>query len=368
MYVPEFLQSATSPRSPGEIAEGTIYSESEIKDICSELQDSGIITAQNGNKYTSNNQTNEIIQDDIFGRIRRSYDTYLDKFARSGAISIGGDGSEESPYPLKSSIASEPENFRANYFGKVLIGEEDKHFLTRDNTLPEITELSFRNLERLPILLIKILWVAIHQENKEYWKFTYEVFEILYDETDWETMSMNSAIRTLFHLVLSSVNPPPTHQFTSQSMSGEDYSREVLSNTNFIAAFVAYPALESFIKYQCSSDIDMDGTIKQDQTVQDYSPRNDRDFYDKGDQCSSLRDLLIHFEMEVADERLQEQLEQIRKEISDLAEYPESKIYGLIYQWRNTLSHQATTDVKFGILLNIICMLIWHEVNERIDS
>jgi hypothetical protein len=269
---------------------------------------------------------------------------------------------------LKSSIATEPENFRANYFGKILIGEENKHFLTRDNNLPAITDLSFRNLERLPILLIKILWVAIHEENREYWKFTYEVFEILYDETDREMRSLSITIRILFHLVLSSVNPPPTHQFTSQTVSGEGHSREVLNNTSFIAAFVAYPALESFIKYQCSSDIEMDGTIKQNQTVRDYSPRNDRDFYNKGDRCSSLRDLLIHLENEVADEQLQKELEQMRSEISKLSEYPESKIYGLVYQWRNTLSHEATTDVKFGILLNLICMLIWHEVNERVDS
>jgi len=175
-------------------------------------------------------------------------------------------------------------------------------------------------------------------------------------------------IRILFHLALSTVSPAPRQPFRSTNMSGREHSQAVLSNTKFIAAFVAYPALESFLKFRCSSDIKMDGTVKEDGTIRDYSPRNDRDFYSQGSTCSSLCDLLIHFENEVANDQLRKQLEQMRGEISELVEHPESRIYGLIYRWRNTLSHQGTTDVKFGIILNIICMLIWHDVNNRISS
>jgi hypothetical protein len=122
------------------------------------------------------------------------------------------------------------------------------------------------------------------------------------------------------------------------------------------------------LKSKCNSDIETDGRIKRDQTVRDYSPNNNRDFYDEGDRCSSLRDLLIHFEYEVADDQLRVQLEQMREEIGNLAEHPASRVYGLIYQWRNTLSHEATTDVKFGVLLNMICMLIWNDINKQISD
>lgn len=367
MFVLDYLDLSTSAKTPKEIAKISIYTNSQMIDTCKQLSNEGFIIVRHEGKFESNKRTARKIQDDVFDRIRRSYETYLRKFAKSGAISIEADNSETRHYPLKSSIAAEPKSFQANYFGEVLIGEEDKHFLTRDNTLPAITDLSLRNLERLPIMLIKILWVAISDENKEYWKFTYDVFTILYDGTDREIMSIKLTIRILFHLVLSSEGPMPPLNFMKSITSSNDHTMEVLNNSKRIAAFVAYPALESFLKFKCDSDIEPDGTVRKDQTIRDYSPRNERDFYNKGDQCSSLRDLLIHFENNVADDLMKEQLEQLRGEISKLAEHPQSKIYGLIYQWRNTLSHEATTDVKFGVILNIICMIIWHDVRKRVD-
>lgn len=368
MYVLDYLAASESPRSVPEIAEGSIYSRPEVAEACTSLLERGLIENQNRGEYTSNERTESKIQDDIFERIRRSYDLYLKRFAESGAISINADDSEASPYPLKSSVATSPESFRANHFSNVFVGIEDEHFLTRDNNLPSLADLSFRNLERLPILLIKVLWIHISDENREYWRYTYEVLDLLYKNGGSEAFSIKMTIRLLFHLVLSSIDPAPRSPLNNTNMSGGEHSQAVLSNTNFIAAFVAYPALESFLKFRCSSDIEIDGTVKRDGTIRDYSPRNNRDFYNEGDTCSSLCDLLIHFENEIADDRLQKQLELMREEISELVEYPESRIYGLIYQWRNTLSHQGTTDVKFGIILNIICMVIWHDINNEISD
>jgi hypothetical protein len=366
MYVLDFLYLSSMAKTPERIADGSIYSTSEIQNACNTLITNDKIATIGSNKYISTDQTEAQLHDDTFDRIRRSYDVYLDKFARSGVVSIGDDQSESNPFPLKSSIAAEPESFQANYFGRISMGAEKQHFLTKNNSLPTISDLSLRNLERLPILLIKTLWVAISDENFEYWKLTYDVFSSLHLHNNPDNMSINTSITLLFNLALSSINPIPSGHLKPASTSKADHSRDVLNNTKFMAAFVAYPTLEAFLKSKCTSDIGADGKVKHDQTVRDYSPQNDRDFYNEGDRCSSLRDLLIHFEYEVADDRLRAQLEQMREEVGDLAEHPASRVYGLIYQWRNTLSHEATTDVKFGILLNIICMLIWNDINKNI--
>jgi hypothetical protein len=274
-------------------------------------------------------------------------------------------GSEITSYPLKSSIATEPEGMYANYFTDILLGIEENHFLTKKNTLPAITDLSLRNLERFPILLIKLLWVQVSDENKEYWRFTYMVFTDLYESPGSELRLTQMVIEFLFNLALCPESQIPRPQSNQSKNSNRHHILNILSNSKHLATFVAYPALESYIKHRCKDDIEMDGTVKNNNTVRNFSPYNDRDYYQKGNRCSSLRDLLIHFENEVADDNLKEQLVQMRKEIGKLAEYPESKIYGLIYQWRNSASHEASPDVKYGIILNMICMLIWNELNNQ---
>jgi len=161
MYILDYVAASETPKSVAEIAEGSIYSYTEIAEACDILLEEGLIENQSGEEYSSNRQTESRLQDDAFERITQSYDTYLERFAESNVISIETEGSEAGPYPLKSSVATNPESFRANYFGSVSIGIEEDHFLTRDNNLPSLADLSFRNLERLPILLIKILWVHI---------------------------------------------------------------------------------------------------------------------------------------------------------------------------------------------------------------
>lgn len=364
MYVLDFLHYSTSPKTPEEIADGQIYSKDEIEETCINLLHDGLVSTDHMEVYKSNEKTKERIDDDIFERIKNSYETYLERFAESGFISVQvGEDEETSPYPLKNSIAEEPESFQANYFEDLYIGVEDDFYLTKENTLPEITDLSTRNLERLPILLTKLLRVSVNEDMKEYWRLTHNKFRELYDGTDPEFRSVSLSIDLLFYLILSSSEAPPI--YSKLDNSEKNHSHEVLSNTNFIAAFVAYPTLEAYIKYQCIDDIGMDGTVKEDETVQDFSPHNDRDFYEKGDICSSLRDLLIHFEQEIADDQLQEELEQLRTEISSLTDHPKKLVYGLLYQWRNTLSHQATADAKFGVITNILCIAIWNDINKQ---
>jgi hypothetical protein len=139
---------------------------------------------------------------------------------------------------------------------------------------------------------------------------------------------------------------------------------KILFKTNFIAGYVAYPILEGLLKRLCSDDLEGDGTVKAANTVYDLS---NEEYYNEGDKCNSLTEILYHFETEIADDFLSGELERHRKYIAKFGdETSQDTAYGLIYDWRNSIVHgQNQADVQYGISLNIICMIVWHYIEEN---
>ena len=282
-YFLDYLRKSDQGVSVQSISKMSGHSRKEIRDTRNQLLDDGLISDTGAQKYVITRKGKRYLEDNIFDRIARSYDTYLKKVASSGAVAVAGPNSESPPYALKSSIAAKPESSPANFFGGIYTGDEEDHFLTKQNTLPSVEELSTLNLERLPILLVRMMWVHVSEENHRFWELIFRMLSEFGSKLGFGDISKQMPLRILFSLALSNGQDLAMRldlQTTSHEPHAVNHTSEVLHRTTFIASFVAYPVLESFIKTRCEEDIESDGKVRRDNTVRDYSPNTDRDYYD----------------------------------------------------------------------------------------
>lgn len=274
-------------------------------------------------------------------QIKNNYQIYLQKTKDSTGISIG-EGS--TGYPLRDAILQEMSISIRQPRNHI------EHLISFNEDIPSIRRLETETYLALSVELTNLLQVAITDDHIGFWKWTYDLATYMNESKEplvsgdiWHNIS------TVFEMVLCNPSVP------ANSMEGR-----VLSKTDFIAGYAAYPVLEGFLKRLSSEDIGGDGTIKQDERVYNYS---DGSYYKKGDQCSNLTDILVHYEEQIANDVLRVFLEVNRQYIAKFGEVDEDHAYGLISEWRNSMLHgQNQADVQFGITLNIICLIIWFHV------
>ncbi|NLV12385.1 hypothetical protein [Haloarcula argentinensis] len=296
----------------------------------------------NNVKMTGNNKPE-------WEQVKENYSKYLEESKGGTGISIG---EVDTGYPLRDAILQDMSV-------SVMRPQTARDCLiTGNNEMPRMDELPPDMLVKISAEMSNILQVAITQDHLDLWECTYNLLENNSGGDD-EFISADIwfNMQKLFDLVLC-----------SSSSVGNTRKEKVLSQTDFIAGYLAYPILEGLLKRLCSNDLMEDGTVKTSGKVYNLS---DGSYYDSDDSCNSLTDILYHFETEIADEALSGELERHREYIAKFGgdNVNQNSAYGLIYRWRNSIVHgQNQADVQYGISLNIICMIVWHyfDANKRI--
>lgn len=283
----------------------------------------------------------------MLDRVDKNYREYLSRYPQEGMISVGGSG-----LPLKESIKQ-----RAGNVYEVNVGQlEQECLVTHAYTLPAISEFPLDLLERLAVSITRLLQAQVTDDHQEYWRFTYAVFDEVNQTDRLIRRDLWQSISYLFHLTLS-----------DRMTFGESHADRVLRNSRRIAPYVAYPALEGLLKAYCRPTVAMDGTVQIGGRITRQSSGGR---YSKGDTCSSVLDLLCYLEVIALgiDPRLAENMAGFRIELGELGDISSETSYGLIYRWRNSVTHgEASPDVQYGVVLNLVCLLLWNKIRRRAE-
>lgn len=283
-------------------------------------------------------------KDSDWDQIKQSYLKYLQESKEKLSISIGD---ADTGYPLRDVILQE----MSITIRSTQVAQE--HLISGNSELPDIDELSPVMLAKVSSELSNILQVAITEDHLKLWERTYYTLdELSGGDDEFISQDIWNNLQIFFDLVLCEEGSPVGSR-----------ANDILFKTNFIAGYLAYPILEGLLKRLCSDDIKNDGTVKSPNSVYNLSKNR---YYSSDELCNSLTDILYHFENEVADNFLSNELERKREFIAKFGKDRTKKnAYGLIYSWRNSLLHgENQADVQYAISLNIICLIIWHYISK----
>jgi hypothetical protein len=275
----------------------------------------------------------------LWDQISSNYESYLQEMGEAGHISVSGETEKPNQEIIKGNIGLS--------IGEIRTPQSEEYLISFRDTIPDIPELPIEILERLGTELINLLEQPISRDHKVYWEWTYTVAEELTRSRQLLSQELWGDLRCIFDLALC-------------EMVGAPFSHEsnVTSNSHRIAAYLSYPLLEGLTKRMCPEDFEEDGTVKQNGRVERF--HGEDAFYEVGSECNRIHEILWHLENTVANSVLKQRLTAARNHIGKFGDRPEGQEYGLISDWRNQLVHgERSAGVQFGVILNIICIIIW---------
>ena len=210
--------------------------------------------------------------DDQMDVIRDSYKEYLyeNHFKRGDLFVAGGSDGPAAYYQLQSLALSDS--------GRHVSGtnrSDLRRLLHYNDSLPNIRDLSPQNLSSLAIDLTDILKVILTPDHVDYWKFTYLKLNEYRDDLDIGRDFLE-AHELLTRVVISSrlaYNGSYPSGNSSSPERGWDRGAnldQIVYRFEILAAFMSYPLLEHVVKWACSDDIELDGTVRDDRSIVDY--------------------------------------------------------------------------------------------------
>lgn len=246
-------------------------------------------------------------------------------------------------------------------------GETERAYLyIHNDDLPFPHEWEYGTQLGMPVLLTRLLKVQKTPDHIYYWSWTAEVATSL----DLFGERLNRAYILLMRTILAErvggfsvgdtdeeIDRKRQQMAVFNQLTNRHY-RELAGQKAQLAAFVSYPVLEGLLKSILSDVIKPDGVIKSGETLE-----GDGRTYTSGNRCSSLRDLLHHVEHNTLGSSVVNELDDLTSEIETFGDGDEA--YSMIYNWRNTLLHgEDSWDFQYGILMNLISLLVWSEIDE----
>jgi hypothetical protein len=221
------------------------------------------------------------------------------------------------------------------------------------------------------VLLLNGMNTVIDMDHLVFWSWMGELFssrETCYFKTE------EHPIQKLFEIVirttLAGIRPPirDRQEWETQRKIRElteFNTRELVSNSSLVQAYLVFPLLEAVIKKACSNYVDYSGKVvshfsvnKKDGRIQNYvcSGQGKK-------SCSSLRDLLFLLYDEVAGADLRQQITLVRQHILELDDQEDP--FDLIYRWRNSSLHGETSYPTIGgTLLNLVILIALSEIRQ----
>lgn len=264
--------------------------------------------------------------------------------------------------------------------GGIAIGGQSEQYRLLRNGL-QYHELCFDQLVAAidgltKVLLLPGLNTIVDQDHFGLWSWCAEV--ILSRETgffDSEEHELRKLFETCVRASLVHCKRPTSDKAEWQKQTEAEQqmshnARYFLQESFLTLAYLAFPLLEAVSKKTSSSYVAMDGVVVTRFAVpskgggtKEYDPIgrwNQR-------QCSSLRDLLFLIHQNIANDQLRAALDEFRGHISTLDGSEEP--FDVIYKWRNQSLHGSTSFQTIGgALLNLVLLLIIHQLSDRYDS
>lgn len=287
-------------------------------------------------------------------RVQANYEEYLQRYPEEGIVQAKSD------FPLQSQAL-----IQGGYTGNNLGDLERQLLITYDESLPDIERLSVETLSKLPVGLMHILKVQVSPDHQDYWKWTYWILESVNEQKSLLAEELLSSLEILFRLSACAPIPSNIHQGglhpNRAEWTQEGHESYLVYRSKIIAAYLSFPILEGVLKSVCSDDIRMNGEIKSGKRIKKFTGGYEHNV------CYRLRDLLTHLEEEYADPPLRNELRDMRIAIGDFYHRNPNRVYELFDDWRNSSLHgQEAPDAEYGTILNLLCLIIWHEMSPHL--
>lgn len=294
---------------------------------------------------------------DILEQIDNQYEEYIEEWENG----LGEKFDFDSQSDTNKHHQREVQKRSKNRFD-ILSPIEREYLIIHSDEIPDFHNLSYQTLVQLPSRLTNIGKIQYSLEHRCYWGWTFKALQNIssYDRIfDYE---VQDSLYSLGHLALTGINKPKNTEAEKverikQIVMDSDLQK-VSDQSDLIAAFVSYPILEGLLKNIASDVVKPNGVIRPGERL--IGMRE----YAENDQCNRIGDFLHHC-MEVEFEgSVAEELSKIEGHVRDYDSSYDSG-FKIIADWRNTLLHgESTYDITFGILMNIISLIIWREIGE----
>lgn len=251
--------------------------------------------------------------------------------------------------------------------GNIFPGEYEKYRIT---TNYKITEFPLAVLQEIPIILTKTLQIQIDpHDHPQFWAWTAEVVHNLEQEIGLFKCEVAQQFWLLINLNLSGLMRPPMNKdiqflnMLTQKLVGHHVS-EVIMHKHILSANLSFPLLEGIIRRKCSKYVLADGTVIRGFCAggSSYSPSKGRS------RISNLGHEL-HLLENTANQNLKRAMNSFGNEVKKFDSSNNPDAYEVIYQWRNeTLHGQEFWSTKHGVITNLICLILFHEIQDELYS
>lgn len=275
--------------------------------------------------------------------IRSRYRDYVEDYPVNTEMSFESESG--TPYPLQSRALGDS-TFSGVYLNK--LANERDYLFEVDPSAPDIEQIDTSLLAELGTELLGALMVQVTDDHLAFWQRSFELLaEMTSNEEDYNLLPglYQSTIGLSNEEIIANIN------LTGIPFDGER-----------IAAYLAYPLIESIGKWYSQEYIEISGRVKPGHVIlgldnRIYGPLEDPD---KPDVCSNIGDLLHHIEHVVADDELRRQLEQARAYSARLYDKSAEEVYGgIIASNRHRSVHGETeAPAELGVLQTLTGILI----------
>ncbi|MFK8215591.1 hypothetical protein [Haloferax volcanii] len=283
--------------------------------------------------------------------ISQSYQRYVDGYPHDAGFEMHG----ETGLPLKDAVTSGDDSRLMHIvsdidFECLLVPEIDRESAKISENKEAIRGLKDEVSFSLPVQLMNIQKVQISSDHTTYWEYTVERvnghkftgYPITPDDI--------RQFETVISLVL----------VTKTSVEDRNM-RTVLQNSDSIASYLAYPTLEGIAKRYCNEYVTEAGVVKKGKKVNTY--RGERSH---GDRVNNFGYLLYHIETVAGSPDLQQELQEMRAQVSDFYNWDEDEVYGRLAGFRNSWLHgESYAKAEYGTLICYTALLLWAMMLEK---
>lgn len=277
------------------------------------------------------------------------YNKYLESFEDANLIGYQGESVDK---PTKRNIQDEDFNIEIR---NASINGSKNLLLANDTRRAGIRYLPPDLLAWLPVKLTNVLQANICKDHREFWWFTHDFARAFNEETELFPKGLIDNLELLIRLITSE----PIFGYSKQMRR----VREIMDQSKTLAAYLAYPTFEGFVKVACNNDIKLNGEIREGKKIRRLTRPDKREYFhhDDGDGiCSNLGMLLWHLETEVARPKHSNLMSEMREEVGEIFDHPPEYIYGLLNDFRNDSLHGRNRAPKeHGVFLNYVCLIVW---------
>lgn len=276
------------------------------------------------------------------------YREYTSIFERNPIASISG---KETSRLTKESVRNEDVDIHVQ---EMSINGSDRLLVEGGDNSAGMSYLSPTDYVWIASPLTNLLQYHISKDHIEYWWFTHDFLRAFNEENETVPEELIKNLELLIRLVVNT---------GGMAWNLDGNTNEILRHSEILATYLGYPTLEGFVKCKCSTDIDMDGNIREGRKIRELGPRGCTDYkhHDDGHGiCSSLGMLLWHLETEVLSPEYQAIAKDLRGNTGRMFDTPGNRVLGKITQFRNNALHgRNQARREYGVLINWVCFVAW---------